>query len=240
MEMYTASWGGKQVAVKRYNNTVSEHERNRQITEFNLMRSLRHENILGFLGIVEEPMCLVTEYMQNGNLRQYIAQYQPLQTPQLLKILKDICCGMAYLHSQNILHRNLKCENILVDSHQTCKIADFTRSSLSISIQSGGRSGLDFAHVPWMSPERLKGERYGPPADVYSFGIVLWELVTNDQPFSSYGDPFQLLMAVTQGARPAIPDSVPPFITEIMTACWAPAANQRPTFKQLVERLEQL
>lgn len=126
--------------------------------------------------------CIITEYMAGGSLRKYLHNHEPHSLPHslVLKLALDIARGMSYLHSQGIIHRDLKSENILVGEDLSVKVADFGISCLES--QCGSGKGFTSTHR-WMAPEMIKEKIHTRKVDVYSFGIVLWELLTALIPF---------------------------------------------------------
>lgn len=128
--------------------------------------------------------CIITEYMSGGSLRKYLRNQNPYSLPPklVLKLALDIARGMQYLHSQGILHRDLKSENLLLGRDMRVKVADF-----GISCQeSESFTTHEFTGTyRWMAPEMLKDRNHTKKADVYSFGIVLWELLTALTPYEN-------------------------------------------------------
>ena len=128
--------------------------------------------------------CIITEYLAGGSLRKYLHQQEPHSLPLniVLKFALDIAHGMQYLHSQGILHRDLKSENLLLGEDMHVKVADFGISCLES--QCGSAKGFTGTYR-WMAPEMIKEKHHTKKVDVYSFGIVLWELLTALTPFDN-------------------------------------------------------
>jgi serine/threonine protein kinase len=159
--------------------------------EHHLMSSM-----LQFVAACKKPpvFCIITEFMAGGSLRKYLHQQEPHSVPLnlVLKLALDIARGMSYLHSQGILHRDLKSENILLGEDMSVKVADFGISCLESQCGSGkGFTGT----YRWMAPEMIKEEHHTRKVDVYSFGIVMWEILTALVPFSDM-TPEQAAVAV--------------------------------------------
>jgi serine/threonine protein kinase len=153
--------------------------------------------ILQFIAACKKPpvFCIITEYLAGGSLRKYLHQQEPHSVPLqlVLKLALDIARGMEYLHSQGILHRDLKSENLLLGEDMCVKVADFGISCLES--QCGSAKGFTGTYR-WMAPEMIKEKHHTKKVDVYSFGIVLWELLTALTPFDNM-TPEQAAFAVS-------------------------------------------
>ena len=152
--------------------------------------------VFQFVAACKKPpvFCIITEYMAGGSLRKYLHQQEPHSVPieLVLNLSLDIARGMSYLHSQGILHRDLKSENILLGQDMSVKVADFGISCLESQCGSGkGFTGT----YRWMAPEMIKEKHHTRKVDVYSFGIVMWEILTALVPFSDM-TPEQAAVAV--------------------------------------------
>ena len=137
----------------------------------------------------------------------------------------DIANGMAYLHSRSIIHRDLKPSNVLLSRDHRAKIADFGMSVANTGQELTAETGT----YRYMAPEVIRHESYSSNADVYSFGLVLWQLITRDAPFATM-TPIQAAFAVAEGRRPDIPPSCPSRLREIIELCWDQDSHTRPSF----------
>ncbi|XP_040989943.1 serine/threonine/tyrosine-protein kinase HT1-like isoform X2 [Juglans microcarpa x Juglans regia] len=167
------------------------------ISEVALLFRLRHPNIITFVAACKKPpvFCIITEYLAGGSLRKYLHHQEPHSVPLnlVLKLALSIAHGMQYLHSQGILHRDLKSENLLLDEDMCVKVADFGISCLES--QCGSAKGFTGTYR-WMAPEMIKEKHHTKKVDVYSFGIVLWEIITALTPFDNM-TPEQAAFAVS-------------------------------------------
>jgi serine/threonine protein kinase len=136
------------------------------------------------------------------------------------------------------MHRNLRCENILIGADLEPKIADFRVSSMITVVQSLSSTGLDAKAIPWLSPERLRGDAYSWPADTYAFGMICYEMATRVTPFAGVSDMFGLISGICAGQRPNIPDEVPRSLHLLINSCWATSPDQRPTFADIRKHLD--
>ncbi|XP_051136815.1 serine/threonine/tyrosine-protein kinase HT1-like [Andrographis paniculata] len=208
-------------------------------SEVALLFRLRHPNIISFIAACKKPpvFCIITEYYPGGSLRKFLHQQEPYSLPLklVLKLSLDIARGMQYLHSQGILHRDLKSENLLLDEDMSVKVADFGISCLES--QCGSAKGFTGTYR-WMAPEMIKEKHHTKKVDVYSFGIVLWELLTALTPFDDM-TPEQAAFAVCQkNARPPLPPSCPAAIRRLIHRCWSSNPDRRPQFVEIVGILE--
>ncbi|KAF5734754.1 Serine/threonine-protein kinase HT1 [Tripterygium wilfordii] len=208
-------------------------------SEVALLFRLQHPNIITFIAACKKPpvFCIITEYLAGGSLRKYLHHQEPHSVPLnlVLKLALDIARGMQYLHSQGILHRDLKSENLLLDEYMCVKVADFGISCLES--QCGSAKGFTGTYR-WMAPEMIKEKHHTKKVDVYSFGIVLWELLTAMTPFDNM-TPEQAAFAVShKNARPPLPPACPVAFRQLINRCWSSNADRRPHFDEIILLLE--
>jgi len=188
--------------------------------------------------------CLVTEYVVNGSLWDLLhSQALAIDPALMVRLARDTACGLYYLHSHTppLLHRDLKSANLLVDGALNVKLSDFGMSRLkSYSHTMTGNCGT----FQWMAPEVLASRRYTESADVYSYGIVCWELAMANvgSPAVPYDGMNQIQAAVQvlqRNLRPPVPRKCPvlPF-ADLMRRCWAADPAKRPSFEQVLQKLE--
>ncbi|KAK8919288.1 Serine/threonine-protein kinase HT1 [Platanthera zijinensis] len=181
--------------------------------------------------------CIITEYMSQGTLRMYLHKKEPysLSTETILRIALDISRGMEYLHSQDVIHRDLKSHNLLLNDEMRVKVADFGTSCLETQLQdSKGNMGT----YRWMAPEMIKEKPYTRKVDVYSFGIVLWELTTALIPFQGM-TPVQAAYAASEkNLRPPLSTTCSPVLNNLIKNCWSVNPAKRPDFSYIVSVLE--
>ena len=199
------------------------------VLEGDIAMTLDHINLCKLVTQYRSPqiVLLAYEYCSKGSLCSIIRD--DTKTYDYLPLALDIAQGMAYLHSKGIIHRDLKPSNIFVDRNNRVKIADFGMCTANTGEVLKGETGT----YRWMAPEIIRHEPYSTKADVYSFGICLWQLVTRcTQPFCDM-NPIQAAYAVTKGERPFIPYNTPDFIRQIITACWEDDQLKRPSFANI-------
>nr|XP_043635871.1 serine/threonine/tyrosine-protein kinase HT1-like [Erigeron canadensis] len=242
--IYRGVYMQNDVAVK----LISQPEEDRDLAEMLerqftsevvLLFHLNHPNIITFFAACKKPplFCIINEYLAGGSLRAYLHQQEPysLHPNFVLKLAIDIARGMQYLHSQGIIHRDLKSENLLLSENMCVKVADFGISCLES--QCGSAKGFTGTYR-WMAPEMIKEKKHTKKVDVYSFAIVMWELLTALTPFDDM-TPEQAAFAVCQkNARPPLPASCPRAFHKLINRCWSSKPDKRPGFDEIVEVLE--
>ncbi|KAF2554668.1 hypothetical protein F2Q68_00013603, partial [Brassica cretica] len=212
------------VAVKKFiDQDITGEALEEFRSEVRMMRRLRHPNIVLFMGAVTRPphLSIVTEFLPRGSLYRLIHRpNNQLDERKRLRMALDAARGMNYLHSCNpvIVHRDLKSPNLLVDKNWVVKVCDFGLSRMKLSTYLSSKSTAGTAE--WMAPEVLRNEPADEKCDVYSYGVILWELFTLQQPWGKM-NPMQVVGAVGfQHRRLEIPESVDPRIADIISKCW--------------------
>jgi serine/threonine protein kinase len=207
--------------------------------EVALMQTVgHHPNICKFIGAClgdTADMFLCYEYLGGGSLSRLVMDRTlPMNVN---RIAVDVAAGMQHLHSVDVLHRDLKSGNIMLDSRGRAKLCDF---GLSCFIRPDGEPTAETGTYRWMAPEVIRHEKYSFPADVYSFGIVLWEMCARARPFDDLS-PIQAAFGVAKNnLRPTIPSHMSPTMKALLTRCWHPNPTHRPTFKDILLLLSQL
>ncbi|KAL5079489.1 hypothetical protein RYX36_007910 [Vicia faba] len=243
-EVYRGEWRGTEVAVKRFlNQDISGEALEEFISEVRIMKRLRHPNVVLFMGAVIRPpnLSIVTEFLPRGSLYRLIHRpNNQLDERRRLRMALDTARGMNYLHncSPVIVHRDLKSPNLLVDKNWVVKVCDFGLSRMKHSTFLSSRSTAGTAE--WMAPEMLRNEPSNEKCDVYSFGVILWELSTLQQPWRGMNS-MQVVGAVGfQYRRLDIPDDMDPAIADIIRKCWQTDSKARPTFAEILAALKPL
>lgn len=240
-DLYRGTYCSQEVAIKVLKPERVNAEMLRDFSqEVYILRKIRHKNVVQFIGACTKPpnLCIVTEFMSRGSVYDFLHKHRGVfKLPSLLKVAIDVSKGMNYLHQNNIIHRDLKTANLLMDEHEVVKVADF--GVARVQTQSGVMTA-ETGTYRWMAPEVIEHKPYDHKADVFSFGIVLWELLTGQLPYSSL-TPLQAAVGVVQKAlRPTIPKTTHPRFAELLERCWQQDPTQRPHFSDIVEILQNL
>ncbi|KAF6147620.1 hypothetical protein GIB67_031611 [Kingdonia uniflora] len=276
--VYHGKWRGSDVAIKRINERCfagkpleQDQMRDDFWNEAIKLADLHHPNVVAFYGVVVDSpggsVATVTEYMVNGSLRQALQRNdRALDKRKSLFIAMDVAFGMEYLHGRNIVHFDLKSDNLLVnlrDPHRPiCKVRDcshFTAVFLEFltntsdfyevgdlglskvkcqTLISGGVRGT----LPWMAPELLNGSSslVSEKVDVFSFGIVMWELLTGEEPYADLHYGAIIGGIVSNTLRPPVPESCDVEWRSLMEKCWSSEPPERPSFTEIANCLRAL
>jgi len=240
--VYRAKWRGSTVACKKLKNPDVHDELSDFKKEISIIGKLRHPNVLLFLGSVtgdKNNMCILTEYMEGGNLHEVIHEKKVrFDFRSTMGLMKQTAFGLNYLHLSNIIHRDLKLANLLVDRFYNVKLSDFGLSCIkkpNSEITEAVGSPL------WRAPELLLSQPYNQAADIYSFSLCCWELLSLEQPYLDIEEWDQLVSEVAvQGKRPTVPSFCPAELNQLLRLSWDQDANKRPNCAQIIAQLERI
>ncbi|KAL1158452.1 hypothetical protein V6Z11_A08G225300 [Gossypium hirsutum] len=253
--VYHGKWRGTDVAIKRIKKSCfsgRSSEQDRLMKDFwreaQILSNLHHPNVVAFYGVVPDgiggTLATVTEYMVNGSLRNVLTKKErSLDLHKRLIIAMGAAFGMEYLHAKNIVHFDLKCDNLLVNlrdpQRPICKVGDFGLSRIKRNtLVSGGVRGT----LPWMAPELLNGSstKVSEKVDVFSFGISMWEILTGEEPYADMHCGAIIGGIVKNTLRPPIPEHCDPEWRKLMEQCWSPDPESRPSFTEITNRLRSM
>ncbi|KAI9517123.1 Mitogen-activated protein kinase kinase kinase 7 [Dissostichus eleginoides] len=235
-----AKWKGKDVAIK---TIESESERKAFIVELRQLSRVNHPNIVKLYGSCNSPVCLVMEYAEGGSLYNVLHGAEPLPyytASHAMSWCFQCSQGVAYLHGMKpkaLIHRDLKPPNLLLVAGGTVlKICDFG-TACDIQTHMTNNKGS----AAWMAPEVFEGNNYSEKCDVFSWGIILWEVITRRKPFDEIGGPaFRIMWAVHNGTRPPLIKNLPKPLESLMTRCWSKDPSQRPSMEEIVKIMTHL
>uniref|UniRef100_A0A6Q2ZGC0 Fibroblast growth factor receptor n=1 Tax=Esox lucius TaxID=8010 RepID=A0A6Q2ZGC0_ESOLU len=247
------------VAVKMLKDDATEKDLSDLVSEMEMMKMIgKHKNIINLLGACtqEGPLYVIVEYASKGNLREYLRARRPpgmeysydiarcsdeqLTFKDLVSCTYQVARGMEYLASQKCIHRDLAARNVLVTESNFMKIADFGLARDVHNIDYYKKTTNGRLPVKWMAPEALFDRVYTHQSDVWSFGVLMWEI------FTLGGSPYpgipveELFKLLKEGHRMDKPGNCTNELYMMMKDCWHAISSHRPTFKQLVEDLDRI
>uniref|UniRef100_A0A8C1CEP8 Tyrosine-protein kinase n=2 Tax=Cyprinus carpio TaxID=7962 RepID=A0A8C1CEP8_CYPCA len=226
----------QKVAIKTLKEGTMEPEAFLQ--EANLMKQLQHERLVKLYAVVtKEPIYIVTEYMANGSLLDFLKtdDGHKLKLPKLIDMAAQIAEGMAFIERKNYIHRDLRAANILVSETLHCKIADFGLARI-IESEYTAQEGAKFP-IKWTAPEAINFGTFTIKSDVWSFGILLTEIVTYGRvPYPGMTNP-EVIRNLDRDYRMPCPDGCPEELYDIMLKCWKDRPENRPTFDHIQDIL---
>ncbi|XP_015214481.1 mitogen-activated protein kinase kinase kinase 20 isoform X2 [Lepisosteus oculatus] len=234
--VYRAKWisQDKEVAVKKLLKIEKEAE---------ILSVLSHRNIIQFYGaILEAPNYgIVTEYASGGCLYDYLSskESEDMDIGQIMTWAMEIAKGMHYLHMEapvRVIHRDLKSRNVVITADRVLKICDFGASRFHSHTTHMSLVGT----FPWMAPEVIQSLPVSETCDTYSYGVVLWEMLTQEVPFKGLEGLQVAWLVVEKNERLTIPSSCPASFAELMRQCWETEPKKRPMFKQIIMTLESM
>ncbi|KAL7977952.1 hypothetical protein Chor_004939 [Crotalus horridus] len=239
------------VALKTVNELASMRERIEFLNEASVMKAFRCHHVVRLLGVVSQgqPAVVIMELMTRGDLKSYLRSLRPeaennpgLPPPSLKDMIQmagEIADGMAYLNAKKFVHRDLAARNCMVSEDFTVKIGDFgmTRDIYETDYYRKGGKGL--LPVRWMSPQALKDGIFNTQSDIWSFGVVLWEIATlAEQPYQGMSNE-QVLHFVMDNGVLERPEDCPDKLHDLMTWCWQQNPRLRPSFVQILQSIQE-
>ena len=248
--VYRGQWNGQSVAVKVLQTACTS--KSKELASFQsevaVLSTLRHPHIIAFLAACTVPpdICIIEELAEGGSLHTKLhgprgrRQCCPLPLQELLCIAADIAEAMGYLHPR-IVHRDLKSQNVLLDARGRAKVCDFGIAKFkerTFVSTANGHAGTP----AYMAPELFDGAQASEKVDVYSFGILLWEMLTGQVPWSSVPSPMQIIyFTAVLHQRPEFPAACPsPLLRALIEACWAEKPAARPKFQEILSMLKEI
>uniref|UniRef100_W5KG01 receptor protein-tyrosine kinase n=1 Tax=Astyanax mexicanus TaxID=7994 RepID=W5KG01_ASTMX len=222
------------VAIKTLKSGYTEKQRRDFLSEASIMGQFDHPNVIRLEGVVTKssPVMIVTEFMENGSLDSFLRQNDGQFTViQLVGMLRGIASGMKYLADMNYVHRDLAARNILVNSNLVCKVSDF---GLSL------HSHCSTIPIRWTAPEAIQYRKFTSASDVWSYGIVMWEVMSyGERPYWDMTNQ-DVINAIEQDYRLPPPMDCPSALHQLMLDCWQKDRNNRPKFSQIVNNLDKM
>ncbi|MED6161263.1 hypothetical protein PIB30_059088 [Stylosanthes scabra] len=236
-EVFRGIWNGTEVAIKVFlEQDLTAENMEDFCNEISILSRLRHPNVILFLGACTKPprLSMVTEYMEMGSLYYLIhlsGQSKKLSWRRRLKMLRDICRGLMCIHRMKIVHRDLKSANCLVNKHWTVKICDFGLSR--IMTESPMQDSSSAGTPEWMAPELIRNEPFTEKCDIFSLGVIMWELCTLSRPWEGVPPERVVYSVANEGSRLEIPEGP---LGRLISECWA-ESHERPSCEDILARL---
>ncbi|KAM4605056.1 ephrin type-B receptor 3 [Polymixia lowei] len=234
------------VAIKTLKAGYTERQRRDFLAEASIMGQFDHPNVIRLEGVLTRscPVLIITEFMENGALDSFLRLNDGRFTmTQLVGMLRGIAAGMKYLSDMNYVHRDLAARNILVNSNLVCKVSDFglsrflddTSADPTYTSSLGGK-----IPIRWTAPEAIAFRKFTSASDVWSYGIVMWEVVSyGERPYWDMSNQ-DVMTAVEQDYRLPPPMDCPMVLHQLMLECWVKERNLRPKFCRIVSTLDKL
>uniref|UniRef100_A0A8C2PU54 receptor protein-tyrosine kinase n=1 Tax=Cyprinus carpio TaxID=7962 RepID=A0A8C2PU54_CYPCA len=232
------------VAIKTLKAGYTDKQRRDFLSEASIMGQFDHPNIIRLEGVVTKckPVMIITEYMENGSLDAFLRKNDGRFTViQLVGILRGIASGMKYLSDMSYVHRDLAARNILVNSNLVCKVSDFGMSRVleedpdAAYTTRGGK-----IPIRWTAPEAITYRKFTSASDVWSYGIVMWEVMSyGERPYWDMSNQ-DVIKAIEEGYRLPPPMDCPVSLHQLMLDCWQKERAERPKFSQIVNMLDKL
>ncbi|XP_032916493.1 ephrin type-A receptor 5-like isoform X7 [Catharus ustulatus] len=232
------------VAIKTLKVGYTEKQRRDFLGEASIMGQFDHPNIIHLEGVItkSKPVMIVTEYMENGSLDTFLKKNDGQFTViQLVGMLRGIVSGMKYLSDMGYVHRDLAARNILINSNLVCKVSDFGLSRVleddpeAAYTTRGGK-----IPIRWTAPEAIAFRKFTSASDVWSYGIVMWEVMSyGERPYWEMTNQ-DVIKAVEEGYRLPSPMDCPAALYQLMLDCWQKDRNSRPKFDEIVSMLDKL
>uniref|UniRef100_A0A9J7XZ94 receptor protein-tyrosine kinase n=1 Tax=Cyprinus carpio carpio TaxID=630221 RepID=A0A9J7XZ94_CYPCA len=232
------------VAIKTLKPGYTEKQRQDFLSEASIMGQFSHKNIIRLEGVVTKfkDAMIITEYMENGALDQYLRDHDgDFASYQLVGMLNGIAAGMKYLSDMNYVHRDLAARNVLVNGNLECKVSDFGLSRVLEDYPEGTYTTTG-GKIPirWTAPEAIAYRKFTSASDVWSFGIVMWEVMSyGERPYWDMSN-HEVMKSINEGFRLPAPIGCPSAVNQLMLQCWTQDRSKRPRFVDIVNLLEKL
>lgn len=240
-------WRGMRVALKelKMESHTTPEMANQQLNELKreattMARVCNHAHIIQFVGIVLAPKpCVVTVFCSNGSVETMLVnrKHVPFDLDCLSRMALEAALGVQHLHLEGVIHRDLAARNLLIDDTYHVRVADFGFARAKEHAASKGYTRSDMGPIRWSAPEAMRKKMYSEASDVFSFGVVLFEIFQREMPWSGV-ETIDVLFRVCSGEQMSIDEStVPPPLVELMRQCWDTTPINRPTICEVINAI---
>ena len=227
---------GVELAMKEVECLDDQKDVDALQTEMKILSNLKHKNIVKYYGCRqdENSIAIFMEYAKGGTIRKMISIKGALCEKVVSKYCQQILEGLAYLHENNIMHRDLKCANILLDEDDNCKLTDFGVSKYCENLRSMAGAATDCGTSYWMSPECINGEDYGWKSDIWSFGATVFEMLNTEPPYRKLNSQAAMFKITTKEMELQFPPGSSNHCMSFTKLCFQKNPADRPSAKDLL------
>ncbi|KLL05030.1 MAG: serine/threonine-protein kinase sepA-like [Mycoplasmataceae bacterium RV_VA103A] len=243
-EVYRGKWKSQDVVVKKLYlsfGDVFQNDINDIMNEVNILKSLRNKYIIQYYGAYfdNQELLVIMDHAENGNLTKFINDNKNKEQDWNFnnELIKQMTLGLVYIHQQNIIHRDLKSMNILLTNNYQVKISDFGLSRTKIISSSYSKDSVK-GTLRWMAPEIIKEKNFSEKSDIYSLGMIIWEIAAKcTTPFKDFDDSL-VYLRIINNEKEEIPNNTPSDIRFIIEQCWKDNSNERIILVDIIEIIE--
>ncbi|XP_033125782.1 mitogen-activated protein kinase kinase kinase 20-like [Anneissia japonica] len=233
--VYKATWTERNITVAA-KKVLSLSQK-----ELDILKTIKNPCIINILGVISQSpdFYIIMEYANGGNLFNYLRKLKGSKLPDdtFYQWSEHATEAVRYLGSINIAHRDIKSPNYLITSARDLKLCDF--GTAKVSNEGTSVTSHEKGSSPWMAPEMIRDKLASKKSDVYSLGIVIWELLTGEIPYGQADNQYQIMYLVAEkGERPLIPEDCPQLLRRLILSCWLEDRDSRPTPQLILERIQ--
>ncbi|VDM13191.1 unnamed protein product [Wuchereria bancrofti] len=226
------------VAVKTMREEASRQTRLKFMKEARIMRKFSHPNVVKIMGVMvyENPLMIIMELCPEGSMLSYLRKNVPVNLDLKLRFATEASAGLAYLESRRCIHRDIAARNCLLSEQLEVKISDFGMSDERRIIHDGK---LEKVPMKWLAPETMQQRIFSSKTDVWSFGVLVWEVYANGkEPYPGLSNIQTRAKIVVQNYRMEMPKTAPSAISKLVYRCWKTEPSERPSFAEIHNKLK--
>ncbi|KAL6074281.1 putative serine/threonine-protein kinase PBL7 [Balamuthia mandrillaris] len=242
-EVWKGTYLGLDVAIKRLYFVDDDFMQKYIAREMATLTGLFHPHIVQLMGLCvnSQDVYIVTEFINGGDLRGLLKdRSQPLSWGQRLGFARDIALALNYLHHKNVMHRDIKSKNLLIGDNYKVKVCDFGLARTGPNSEEERRYVTTVGTHEWMAPEVAMQQPYDKSADVFSYGMVLWELITRRKPPVRHLKDAYAFVSLSREEQEHVPRDTPEALWQLLCDCARTSPQERPTFEEIVARIKDI